>query len=294
MKRNLLFYCATIISYQLYCAEIALTKSWQDLFSEKQELIEKLNCKQVIEQFNAYKSGQAPAISDQRVKSIEIVENNEELVDIRNSNCSRIFMLPDPEKPFASDSCNSGYKCGSLLRKSVFERLLDLVKNLDLLAQHFGFEEKTICIGVFEGLRDISTQEILFNNKKKEIATLKPELTDSELDAETSKWVSPIKNNVPVHSTGAAVDIRLMIDGKFLDMGKFGVIWGHNPNVPTFSEDITKDQKNNRLFLLLAAHLSELTNYLYEYWHLSFGDRYAAYWKADKSKKIAQYGSIKL
>lgn len=35
------------------------------------------------------------------------------------------------------------------------------------------------------------------------------QISREEAESEASKWVSPYKNNVPVHSTGAAIDIRL-------------------------------------------------------------------------------------
>lgn len=113
-------------------------------------------------------------------------------------------------------------------------------------------------------------------------------------EQETAKWVSPYKNNVPVHSTGAAVDIGLW-DNKmedFLDMGTFGAIWGKNNNAPTFSENTTDNQKRNRLYCLVAAETVGLTNYLYEFWHFSSGDRYEAYWNKDLNEKRAIYGSI--
>lgn len=100
-------------------------------------------------------------------------------------------------------------------------------------------------------------------------------------------------NNIPVHSTGAAIDIRLWDtkNEQFVDMGSFGVIWGVNASAPTFSEDLTDEQKSNRLFALIAATQAGLVNYSYEYWHFSYGDRYASFWKK-KSYKKAMYGPV--
>jgi D-alanyl-D-alanine dipeptidase len=78
----------------------------------------------------------------------------------------------------------------------------------------------------------------------------------------------------------------------FLDMGTFGAIWGKNNNAPTFSENTTDNQKRNRLYCLVAAETVGLTNYLYEFWHFSSGDRYEAYWNKDLNEKRAIYGSI--
>ncbi len=152
-----------------------------------------------------------------------------------------------------------------------------------------------IHILVFEGLRDLGTQKMLFEKKLEEILLLNPDMSFETAEKETAKWVSPVKNNIPVHSTGAAVDIRLW-DSKnncFLDLGPFGVIWGDSQLASTFSEGITDIQKNNRLYCLIAAERAGLTNYVYEWWHFSFGDRYDVYWKDQNDQaKVALYGSV--
>ena len=246
----------------------------------------------MLEQFEEFKANNAPAIADARIKAIPIVENHEPLVDVRAINHKRIYMLSDPATPFASPDHNAGFKSSSMMRASVFEKLQNMLTCLDALTPHFGYRPGEIDIVVFEGLRDILTQKTLFQNKRAEIQRERTDLNDEELDTETSKWVSPTKNNIPVHSTGAAVDIKLLSKGSLIDLGKFGAIWGANPNAPTFSEDISDEQKNNRLLLLMAAKMAGLTNYLYEFWHFSFGDRYAAFWKNKDEEKVARYNSI--
>jgi zinc D-Ala-D-Ala dipeptidase len=104
-----------------------------------------------------------------------------------------------------------------------------------------------------------------------------------------------VRNNIPVHSTGAAVDIRLWDNHhkQFVDLGPFGVIWGKNTTAPTFSEDISDAQKNNRLYALVAATQAGLINYVYEYWHFSSGDRYASFWQEpDPTQRKAMYNTI--
>jgi D-alanyl-D-alanine dipeptidase len=78
----------------------------------------------------------------------------------------------------------------------------------------------------------------------------------------------------------------------FLDMGPFGVSLP-NPTAPSFSKGIPSNQQLNRLFLLLAATRAGLANYSYEFWHFSYGDRYAAYWLEKKpSQRKAIYGTV--
>ncbi len=279
----------------------ALAMSWPELFQKYQPLFEQYPALEIIKrQQAAFARGEAPAIAHPDVRSIPIVENHESLVDVREIHNPRITMMPDPATPFESDACNSGLPSASKVRKTVYASVAAMIPNLDTLSPHFGYEPAEVSIKVFEGLRDLKTQEMLFNNKKAEIMAANMGMTDEQADAETSKWVSPVKNNVPVHSTGAAIDFRLWNEKKkeYLDLGKFGVIWGANPSVPTYSEDISDTQKRNRLYLQMAAALAGLTNYHNEYWHFSPSkpgaqDRYAAFWhEANADKRVAHYGSI--
>jgi zinc D-Ala-D-Ala dipeptidase len=236
-----------------------------------------------------------PKVADPVIKEIPIHESGKKLIDLKKNKHSRIEMLPNPTKPFESDAHNSGYAASSKMRLSVYKKLKALIPMLDKNAAHFGYKKGQISIRVFEGLRDLKTQEMLFKNKEKEISAQNPTLSPEEIFKETCKWVSPVKDNIPVHSTGAAVDIRLYDNLKkdFVDMGKFGVIWGENKSAPTFSENITPAQIKNRLFLLISALKVGLINYPYEYWHLSSGDKYAAYWlESNPQKRKARYGGI--
>ncbi len=242
-------------------------------------------------QHQAYVLSQAPTIADKRIKEIPIDEMGEELVDLRLIEHERIQMLPDPSIPFEAACFNSGLPNASKMRTRIFIKLQDMLKALDALANSFGYDPGQINIKIFEGLRDLNTQKTLFEKKLEEILASYPNFTLEMAEQETAKWVSPYKNNVPVHSTGAAIDMRLWDSKKkvFLDMGTFGVIWGKNDNAPTFSENITDDQKRNRLYCLVAAEVAGLTNYVYEFWHFSSGDRYDAYWLKEKR---ALYGPV--
>jgi D-alanyl-D-alanine dipeptidase len=267
--------------------------SWRTILDSKKNLLKSNNTTLIGKQFVAFNESMTPKIADPVIKSIRIIENNEILVDLNKTEDKRISMMPKPGSPFLSPNYNSGFDNSSKMRLSLYEKLEKMLVHLDELAQDFGYQPGQVGIKVFEGLRDLDTQNTLFENKKKEIAQARPELKEEELEAETCKWVSPVKNNIPVHSTGAAVDIRLW-DNKieeFVDMGLFGVIWGANPNAPTFSENISEAQKYNRLYCLMAAEKAGLTNYSYEFWHFSYNDRYASYWQEmEASKRCAAYG----
>lgn len=267
--------------------------NWNEVLESHSELF--VDKSVVLKQYKTFSKSEAPAIVDSRIKEIPICENHEDLIDLRLLNVERISMLPQPNKPFEGSAFNSGLPNASKMRASVFFKLQEMIGQLDNLAIDFGYEPGQVDILVFEGLRDLGAQKMIFEKKLEEILLLNSDMSFEMAEKETAKWVSPVKNNTPVHSTGAAVDIRLW-DKKhncFLDLGPFGVIWGDSQLAPTFSEGITDAQKNNRLYCLIAAERSGLTNYVYEWWHFSFGDRYDVYWKDENGQeRIALYGSV--
>lgn len=267
--------------------------NWNEVLESHKELFSDKSV--VAKQYEAFSKSEAPAIVDSRIKEIPIHENHEELMDLRLLHVERISMLPQPNKPFEGPAFNSGLPNATKMRASVFLRLQGMIDQLDKLASDFGYEPGQVDILVFEGLRDLGTQKLLFEKKLEEILLLNPDMSVETAEKETAKWVSPVKNNTPVHSTGAAVDIRLWDNknSRFLDLGPFGVIWGDSQLAPTFSERITDTQKNNRLYCLIAGERAGLTNYVYEWWHFSFGDRYDVYWKDQNiQERMALYGSV--
>lgn len=285
-----------VIKIGLLCAGVVQCNEipWDVLTASKKHAINEKVYKVITKQYKAFISGLAPKVVDPSMKCIPIIESHEPLIDIDAIQNKRISMLPNPDSAFASPDCNSGLPSASKIRKAVLRNLERMLQELDRLAPLFGYEPEQIDIKVFEGLRDIVTQEMLFNNKAQEIKMANPLMSDDEVFSETCKWVSPVINNVPVHSTGAAIDIRLWNNktNQFLDMGKFGVIWGKNTHAPTFSAELSAEQKNNRLLMICAATQAGLINYSYEFWHYSSGDRYASYWTQPEQERIAIYGSI--
>lgn len=255
----------------------AEARNWEHFLTQQKRYIELHDSSSILTLFEAYHHGHAAKIADPTIQSIFIKEWDEPLIDITEQAHPRIRMMPNPEIPLASPEYNSGFNDASKIRTSVFKKLEDCIDALDELSDYFGYRINSINIAVFEALRSITTQEKLFHKKRAEIKVLSPHLSDHELDKETATWVSPVQDNIPPHATGSAIDIRLKKGDQFLDMGPFGILWGTNPTAPTFSEDISYEQKKNRLLLLMAATKAGLVNYPYEYWHYSNGDRYGAF-----------------
>ncbi len=288
-------------------------ESWAYTLGRHKDLLTETQYRRMLSLIEMFRGGNLPKIASPEIKAIPIVECGETLVDVEEGLNPRIQMMPNPESHFQSPDCNSGYHCASQMRETLYKKLEDMITQLDGMASRFEYKPGQISIRVFEGLRSLETQKQLFEKKATESrdALLKgerfllPHLSDEEIltsDSfkakvyeETIKWVSPVENNTPVHSTGGAVDIRLFDEEQqmFVDLGKFGAVWGSNPAASTFSEQITYQQKQNRLMLLIAATRADLTNYPFEFWHFSSGDRYAAFSnELDALKRRAIYGGI--
>ncbi|MCX5923591.1 MAG: hypothetical protein NTU89_03420 [Candidatus Dependentiae bacterium] len=276
---------------------LSLNSDWQDRLDEKRSIISEPTSKLLTTQLQLFISGQAPAIADERIKQIPIKENGESIVDITILNHPRISVMTKEDcllaHEFPSD-IDPRSDSHSKVRAGVFQALIEMLDNLDKLAPAFGYKAGMLEIKLFEGLRDLGTQKELFEAKMKEICLANPTMTKEEAYAQTSKWVSPYIDNVPVHSTGAAVDIHIFDreSNSFCDMGRFNT---SGTLAPTFSTDnrLTSQQKNHRLLMLIAANSSGLINYLNEFWHFSLGDRYAAYFQENNSElRCACYGSI--
>lgn len=253
---------------------------WQSLFGKHRSI---MRVDSLIEsQFRRVREGTCPKIADAEIRRLWSPIEGDSWVDFAHSPTPRVRMMPNPPHPFAGPGFNSGFPHASRVRSNVASALVGMVDELDRISPAFGYPTGAISIRVFEGLRDLETQAKLYADQVERIRREHPDLTVEEAESEASRWVSPVKNNVPVHSTGLAVDIRLWNERNegYLDMGTFGVIWETNRIAPTYSEQASVEQKSNRLLCLIAAERAGLTNYPFEFWHYSAGDAYARWWQS--------------
>ena len=87
------------------------------------------------------------------------------------------------------------------------------------------------------------------------------------------------------HLTGGAVDVTLYYCGKEIDCG--GKYLSFTTLTPTWSQELSSNQKRNRFILYNAMMQAGFINYPLEWWHFCYGDKmYAAY----KFEKNAIYG----
>jgi len=215
-------------------------------------------------------------ISDTRICSVPIIENNDSIVDLykqdRISYSVRTGFNPDYTK----------------IRKTVYDKLVIAQENLP----------KGLQLCVYEGYRNLKNQDSMFKKRFKQNRILYKNWSFRKVFYETVKLVSPVFNidgtlNIPPHSTGGAIDLYLIDDtGKYVNMGihpKDAALDSHGSIILSNSQLISNTAKKNRKIMNEVMINAGFVNYLTEYWHWSYGDRYWAY---HKGKNHAIYSSI--
>ncbi len=216
-------------------------------------------------------------ISDPKILSIEIRENEDPFLDLRDQKI--ISFGPSPEIPNNNDYTK--------MRKEVYDRLV--------LAQ--SMLPDGIRLRLYEGHRSLALQEKLYTDRYNKVKEANPSWNQEEIFQETTKLVAPVINldgslNVPPHSTGGAVDVYLIDErGNKLDMGMNADDWVNDLDgilSKTDSKAISEQAIHNRKIMSEVLEKAGFVNYPTEYWHWSYGDRYWAY---HTGKEYAIYGS---
>jgi zinc D-Ala-D-Ala dipeptidase len=134
-----------------------------------------------------------------------------------------------------------------------------------------------------EGWRPIWVQERLWEKSLKELRASQPDLTEEDLIRENTRFTAP-PDSAPPHSTGGAVDLVLLHQGEYADMG-----WGFNQPGEGSRTDhpVPGPARRNRDLLTAAMDAAGFINYPAEWWHWSYGDRY---WAFQTFRDTALYG----
>ena len=208
--------------------------------------------------------------------SIPIAECGEPLVDLRGGP---LLYGPPPECPeTAPDYC--------LLRAGVYQRLLRVQAALP----------SGLRLRLYEGLRSLAVQQLLFDQESARIAARQPGLTAQQVHEQACVLVSPPvlwdgTPNIPPHSTGGAVDIEIVdVSGAVIDFGMEASQWHSVPAAfcETLSPLPSPAAQANRALLAAAMQREGFANYTREWWHYSYGDRY---WAVRTGQPLAFYGS---
>ena len=219
-------------------------------------------------------------INEKEINSISICENNEPLIDLKEQD--ELTYGPPPDTPLTQHDYTK-------IRKTVYEKLCLAQKELP---NDWKFR-------VYEGLRSLNVQKILFDSLYNSLKLKKTDLSEEDLFKQTSLLVAPVRflngtTNIPPHSTGGAIDIEVIDkSGNLIDFGMAIKDWNIvDPDIcDTYSLKISEEATRNRQILLDIMCTQEFVNYPREWWHFSYGDRLWAYFK---NKKEAIYGGITL
>ena len=94
------------------------------------------------------------------------------------------------------------------------------------------------------------------------------------------------------HPTGGAVDIALydLENEAYVDMGAKILDYTNSKKSYTYSPEINKKHKENRMFLKGLMEKEEFAPYLGEWWHFSYGDRE---WAKYYEKPYAFYQQVR-
>lgn len=187
------------------------------------------------------------------------------------------------------------------VRKGVEERLR-------LSQEHIRHEgERDFNIQVWDGMRSLTVQQMLWFKFRNEILQVCPEIADDydEQVRRTNVYVSkPIDGDpVPRHRSGGAVDVTI-VDGKGreLDFGtefdSFESTAGTDyfrRNLHTLGDNSPERARwvsviNNRDLLVSAMAKAGFNNYKPEWWHYDYGN-----WQwAHDNRTVAIYGSAEM
>jgi len=200
---------------------------------------------------------------------MEINENNEQLVDLRNGCPGVAFEIAD----YLNRSSEA--EDAHFVRKSI-ARMINLAQanlpaGLNLLIK---------C-----GYRTPEVQARQYRKDYEELRLEHPNWDKAKLDIEIVKRTDP--PDVGPHCTGGAIDLSIIdTDGRPLDMGtNMGVF---NLDTYTYSDTIAPESKLNRNILIDAMSKAGFLNFPAEWWHWSYGDREWAF----ANNQTAFYGLI--
>ncbi len=163
-----------------------------------------------------------------------------------------------------------------------------LLKRLEKAAESLDDKYRLV---VRAGHRPLDVQRRLLRECMQDYKDDHPEVSDEEALEHARTFVSDPDNSQPPHCCGAAVDVELFdVDSNTLV--DFGSTMNVDDDISYLHYDqITPEQKANRMLLLRAMLEQGLASVAFEWWHFSYGDQTWA-WFYGKSDSL--YGVIDL
>lgn len=205
-------------------------------------------------------------------QGIDIDESGEPLVPIGRGTefddivTSAVYAGEHLHSPYRGDNVIDVADPVIYVRKSVAERLRNAQAALP----------EGMRLIVFDGYRSAAVQSALFDQFIEELRLLKPDWNEDRLTEETEHYVALPSEDITrpsPHSTGGAVDVAIIKDGKMIE---FGTPFDHGSerSALRYFEDDTHvateadiRARDNRRLLYRAMHDAGFEAYEHEWWH---------------------------
>lgn len=206
-------------------------------------------------------------ISSEELRKIKVIDNHEELVDLRVYNPLLRFNIASYVIK------NGGMKSmedAHFVRKGVAIRLN---KAIELLPS--GYRISIEC-----GYRSPDIQQKSYDEVYKALKKDNPLWNEQELRKEMEKRVSEV--DIAPHCSGGAIDLTILgPSNEELDMGTGTDEF--STDTYTDSPSISSKARSNRNILINVMTQAGFINFPAEWWHWSYGDREWAYHQEEKT-----------
>lgn len=184
------------------------------------------------------------------------VGNKTALIEVKETEKNPILVQLDGTKYIQDKNCEY-----FVLRSVVAQKL---EQASDFLPKGYQFK-------IFETYRSSAKQIHFWDEEIAKLKNLHPDWTVAQLSEKANEGIANPYKIGSGHQTGAALDLTICKDGKELDMGT-PYLDTNNPKTPTFSKEITPQQRENRKLLYSLMAVAGLVNYPLEWWHYSYGE----------------------
>ena len=164
----------------------------------------------------------------------------------------------------------------------------ELLKHLEKAAESLDDRYRLV---VRAGHRPLDVQRRLLKDCMQDYKDDHPEATDQEALEHARTFVSDPDNSQPPHCCGAAIDVELF-DADSNKLVDFGSAMNVDDDISYLHYDqITPEQKENRMLLLRTMLEQGLASVAFEWWHFSYGDQTWAWFYGEPN---SLYGLIDL
>lgn len=198
-----------------------------------------------------------------------IRECGEPLVDLKKV-CPQLVIAIDPRRIKKEKT--------AYLRETVAKMLRDAYRLLP--------KGMTFIIG--DAWRPQYVQEQIWVEFIRTFSRRHPDWSKERVKKEVGKYVAAAKGKYASgHMTGAAVDLRLLLNGRKVPMKSSEL--SYQENAQSRQTKLPVHIQRNRQLLFDVLTKAGLSNYPKEYWHWSYGD---IQWAMRNKKPVAIYGVV--